>query len=77
MIFAIVGFPSDVREVMLGEDGALGPGLKPGNVLVDMTTSEPSLAIEIHEAARARTCTASTLRSPVATSAPRTERSRS
>ena len=53
VIFAIVGFPSDVREVMLGEDGAL-VGSKPGNVLVDMTTSEPSLAIEIHEAARAQ-----------------------
>ena len=53
VIFAIVGFPSDVREVMLGEDGALA-GSKPGNVLADMTTSEPSLAIEIHEAARAQ-----------------------
>ena len=53
VIFAIVGFPSDVREVMLGEDGALA-GSKPGNVLVDMTTSEPSLAIEIDEAARAQ-----------------------
>ncbi|GIS59166.1 MAG: hypothetical protein CM1200mP2_13910 [Planctomycetaceae bacterium] len=28
VIFAIVGFPSDVREVMLGEDGALA-GSKP------------------------------------------------
>ncbi|GIS59165.1 MAG: hypothetical protein CM1200mP2_13900 [Planctomycetaceae bacterium] len=30
------------------------PVRNPGNVLVDMTTSEPSLAIEIHEAARAQ-----------------------
>lgn len=51
VIFAIVGFPADVREVMLGEDGALA-GSKAGNVLVDMTTSEPSLAIEIAEAAK-------------------------
>ena len=50
VIFAIVGFPSDVREVMLGANGALA-GSKPGNVLVDMTTSEPSLAVEIAEAA--------------------------
>ncbi|MBW3539289.1 MAG: NAD(P)-dependent oxidoreductase [Planctomycetes bacterium] len=50
VIFAIVGFPSDVREVMLGEDGALA-GSKQGNILVDMTTSEPSLAVEIAEAA--------------------------
>ncbi len=38
---------------MLGPDGALA-GSKPGNVLVDMTTSEPSLAVEIAEAAKAR-----------------------
>jgi 3-hydroxyisobutyrate dehydrogenase len=53
VIFAIVGFPSDVREVMLGADGALA-GSKAGNILVDMTTSEPSLAVEIAKAAKAR-----------------------
>jgi 3-hydroxyisobutyrate dehydrogenase len=53
IVFAIVGFPNDVREVMLGEQGALA-GSKDGNVLVDMTTSEPSLAIEIATAAAAR-----------------------
>ena len=53
VIFAIVGFPADVREVFLGVDGALA-GSKGGNVLVDMTTSEPSLAIEIAEAAKAK-----------------------
>ncbi len=51
VVFAIVGFPSDVREVMLGETGVLA-GSKTGNVLVDMTTSEPSLAIEISDAAQ-------------------------
>ena len=51
VIFAIVGFPSDVREVFLGEQGALA-GSKSGNVLVDMTTSDPSLAVEIYEAAK-------------------------
>lgn len=53
VVFAIVGFPSDVREVFLGVDGALA-GSKPGTVLVDMTTSEPSLAVEIYEAAKVR-----------------------
>lgn len=53
MVFAIVGFPKDVREVFLGTDGALA-GSKPGTVLVDMTTSEPSLAKEIYDAAKAR-----------------------
>lgn len=53
VIFAIVGFPRDVREVFLGDAGALA-GSKGGNILVDMTTSEPSLAVEIDNAARAK-----------------------
>ncbi len=53
IIFSIVGFPSDVREVILGPDGVL-QGAKPGSVIVDMTTSEPSLAQEIYQAARQR-----------------------
>lgn len=51
VVFSIVGFPSDVRAVMLGTDGALA-GSKSGSILVDMTTSEPSLAVEIYEAAK-------------------------
>ena len=53
IVFAIVGFPKDVREVFLGPDGALA-GAKPGTILVDMTTSEPGLAKEIHAAAAAK-----------------------
>ena len=53
VIFSIVGFPSDVRAVMLGDDGALA-GSKAGNVLVDMTTSQPSLAVEIYAAAQSK-----------------------
>jgi len=53
VVFAIVGYPKDVREVFLGEDGALA-GAKKGCVLVDMTTSQPSLAQEIYEAAKAK-----------------------
>ncbi|MFO0976730.1 MAG: NAD(P)-dependent oxidoreductase [Planctomycetaceae bacterium] len=51
VVFSIVGFPSDVREVMLGAEGALA-GSRPGCVLVDMTTSQPALAVEIYEAAK-------------------------
>jgi len=51
VIFAIVGFPADVRECFLGASGALA-GSKPGSILVDMTTSEPSLAVEIATAAK-------------------------
>lgn len=50
---AIVGFPADVRQVFLGDDGAVAAAPE-GAVVVDMTTSEPSLAVEIHEAAAAR-----------------------
>lgn len=53
IIFSIVGFPADVREVVLGEQGALA-GCRPGCVLVDMTTSDPSLAVEIYDVARSR-----------------------
>lgn len=53
VIISIVGFPSDVRQVLLGENGALA-GCKAGNVIVDMTTSEPSLAVEIAEQAKKR-----------------------
>jgi len=53
IVFAIVGFPSDVREVFLGPGGALA-GSRPGTVLVDMTTSDPSLAKEIDQAAKAK-----------------------
>lgn len=53
VVFTIVGFPADVRQVVLGADGALA-GCEPGNILVDMTTSQPSLAIEIAEAASER-----------------------
>ncbi len=53
VVFAIVGFPKDVREVFLGPQGVLA-GARPGTALVDMTTSEPSLAREIHAAAKAK-----------------------
>jgi len=53
VVFAIVGFPRDVREVFLGAEGALA-GSRPGTILVDMTTSEPSLAVEIYNAAQAK-----------------------
>lgn len=53
IIFTIVGHPSDVREVTLGPKGTLSTA-SAGKVLVDMTTSEPSLAAEIYAAAQAK-----------------------
>ena len=53
IIFTIVGFPQDVREVYLGENGILA-GAKPNSILIDMTTTEPSLAQEIFRASKAK-----------------------
>lgn len=51
VVMTMVGYPSDVREVMLGPDGVLAGALA-GSVVVDFTTSEPSLAREIHALAK-------------------------
>jgi 3-hydroxyisobutyrate dehydrogenase len=53
VVFTIVGYPHDVRSVILGPEGVLA-GTREGATIVDMTTSEPSLAEEIYEAARAK-----------------------
>src|SRR5262245_31857946 len=53
VIFTIVGYPRDVREVILGENGVL-KGASAGSMIVDMTTSEPSLAVEIFQASKAK-----------------------
>jgi 3-hydroxyisobutyrate dehydrogenase len=50
VIFTIVGYPNDVRDVILGKNGVLS-GCTSGKIIVDMTTSQPSLAREIAEAA--------------------------
>ncbi|RZC50157.1 hypothetical protein C5167_018583 [Papaver somniferum] len=51
--FSTVGYPSDVRSVLIGSSGALN-SLGPGGILFDMTTSDPSLAVEIASAASAK-----------------------
>jgi 3-hydroxyisobutyrate dehydrogenase len=50
IIFTMVGFPGDVQEVILGGIGALN-GAAEGTIIVDMSTSEPTLAREIFEKA--------------------------
>jgi 3-hydroxyisobutyrate dehydrogenase len=47
IVFTMVGFPDDVREVILGKAGVLA-GTKTGDTVVDMTTSSPDLARTIH-----------------------------
>jgi 3-hydroxyisobutyrate dehydrogenase len=51
VIFTMVGYPADVREVYLSEHGIITHA-KPGSFIVDMTTTSPSLAVEIYEKAR-------------------------
>lgn len=48
IVFTIVGYPEDVREVYLGAKGILPAG-REGLIAVDMTTSRPSLAEELAE----------------------------
>jgi 3-hydroxyisobutyrate dehydrogenase len=53
IIVTMVGFPADVRDVYFGPSGVLS-GARPGSLLIDMTTTEPSLSREIAAAAAAR-----------------------
>lgn len=53
VVFTIVGYPADLRQVVLGERGVMH-GLASGGIFVDMTTSEPALAVEIEKTLRPR-----------------------
>lgn len=53
VIFSIVSMPQDVREIALGSGGVIANAAA-GSVYVDMTTSQPQLAAEIYDAAKAR-----------------------
>ena len=52
IVFSTVGYPQDVRQVILQSEIGVLAGLKKGGTVVDMTTSEPTLAVEIYKAAR-------------------------
>ena len=62
MIFTMVGFPQDVRTVYFSETGILA-GAQSGTVLIDMTTTDPTLSREIAE--RAKTKGLSAIDAPV------------
>jgi 3-hydroxyisobutyrate dehydrogenase len=53
VLFTMVGFPQEVRQVYFGETGILA-GARAGMVLIDMTTTQPSLSREIAMAASAK-----------------------
>ncbi len=50
IVFSIVGHPTDVKDVFMGKTGVLHPKAT-CKIIVDMTTSEPSLAQTIYAAA--------------------------
>ncbi len=51
VIITIVGYPQDVKEVYLGENGILNHAGN-GTIVIDMTTSSPELAAKIFEQAK-------------------------
>jgi len=51
VLFTMVGYPSDVEEVYNSEQGIFANG-KAGLTVIDLTTSTPSLAIELHKKAQ-------------------------
>lgn len=53
IVFSMVGFPDDVRQVILGDEGVL-EGSRSGTTLVDMTTSSPELAQIIYRECAAK-----------------------
>src|SRR5215204_5403554 len=53
VVITMIGFPKDVEECYFGEQGIFTK-IKKRNILIDMTTTKPSLAVKIfEEAARA------------------------
>lgn len=50
-VITMVGYPSDVQEVYFGENGIIHHA-RPGTYVIDMTTSKPALAEEIHSEAK-------------------------
>ncbi|EAR84528.1 NAD-binding domain of 6-phosphogluconate dehydrogenase family protein (macronuclear) [Tetrahymena thermophila SB210] len=46
VVFLMLGYPHDVQQMVLGEQGIL-KHMKKGSLLIDHTTSAPSLAVEI------------------------------
>ncbi|MBS4212030.1 MULTISPECIES: NAD(P)-dependent oxidoreductase [Neobacillus] len=53
VVITMVGYPNDVEEVYLGENGLIPNGI-PGSYYIDMTTSSPSLAEKIYNEAKKR-----------------------
>jgi 3-hydroxyisobutyrate dehydrogenase len=57
ILFTMVGFPQDVRTVYFDETGIMA-GARVGVILIDMTTTQPSLSREIAAAASVKVLSA-------------------
>ena len=53
VVITIVGYPKDVEQVYLAEDGIIA-NAKEGAYIVDMTTSSPTLAEKIYDVAKSK-----------------------
>ncbi len=53
VVITIVGYPKDIEEVYYGEQGLFN-GAHSDSIFIDMTTSTPSLAIELAEKGKER-----------------------
>jgi 3-hydroxyisobutyrate dehydrogenase len=56
IVFTMLGYPHDVRQVYLDDNGLLASS-RPGTILVDMTTSQPLLAKQIAQQAAVKDIT--------------------
>lgn len=52
-VFVMVGYPTDVQEVFCAPGGILDSA-RPGTLVIDMTTSSPSLAQQLYEQGKAK-----------------------
>lgn len=57
VVITMLGYPKDVEETYLGPQGILA-GLAAGGLVIDMTTSQPSLAQKIAASAKEKGCSA-------------------
>lgn len=54
VVMTMVGYPADVKEVYFDEEQGILPFAEAGTILIDLTTSTPTLAQEIYAAAKER-----------------------
>ncbi|KAI3803873.1 hypothetical protein L1987_32037 [Smallanthus sonchifolius] len=56
IIFTMLGHPPDVRQIVLENPDSILFSINPGTVIIDHTSSHPTLAKQIFDAARDKNC---------------------